>query len=299
MFAHQVIDDMHKMMPLVRDEYRGFYRAEIESIKQSHHFHFDIEANIDTFKRFQDKRVFLDVLGDGIRLPYKICWFDYFRTIEGMAQKQRRGWLLVEITDKPYLFMASFFCDHPYADPTIWDRRSFTYFISPNSDNPNLPDGAFVFNEFSDSVVIKNGAVSAVPTPICVKDEDYFKKVLLEDNEDVGILNMMLLLLSCKNIGTEQHDPPLRLNRKRQKSGKQPLFTYHTLVLKPVGKRQESIPKHLWENRIHLQRGHFKTYTAEKPLFGHITGRFWWQPHVRGRNKEGIVMKDYVVESVA
>jgi hypothetical protein len=107
------------------------------------------------------------------------------------------------------------------------------------------------------------------------------------------VINIALMLLSCKNIGLEHHKPSVALNKKRRAKNKQPLFTYHTLVLKPVGRKQESIPKHLWNNRVHLQRGHFKTYTAEKPLFGRITGRFWWEPQVRGRNHEGIVMKDY------
>jgi hypothetical protein len=62
-------------------------------------------------------------------------------------------------------------------------------------------------------------------------------------------------------------------------------------------RRRDLFAHHLWHNRIHFQLGHFKTYTAEKPLFGHITGRFWWQPHVRGKNKDGIVMKDYVVDA--
>jgi hypothetical protein len=118
---------------------------------------------------------------------------------------------------------------------------------------------------------------------------------LKENIDEVKILASVLVLLSCKNITTEIIPAPDRLNKKRIRQGRQPLFSYHTLVIKPIGKRQESIPKHLWENRIHLQRGHFKTYTIEKPLFGRITGRFWWQPHVRGQNKDGIVLKDYEV----
>ena len=111
------------------------------------------------------------------------------------------------------------------------------------------------------------------------------------------LLYGFVLILNTKNIGLEKHSPPVPLNKKRIRNGKQPLFTYHTLVLKPLGKKQESVSRHLWDNRIHFQRGHFKVYTKEKPLFGHITGRFWWQAHVRGQNKEGVVTKDYKVEA--
>ncbi len=48
-----------------------------------------------------------------------------------------------------------------------------------------------------------------------------------------------------------------------------------------------------YTNRIHLCRGHFKRYTKDKPLFGKYVGLWWWQPSVRGRNKEGIIYKDY------
>lgn len=105
------------------------------------------------------------------------------------------------------------------------------------------------------------------------------------------------MFFSCKNIGTETVEPPAKLNKARKKKGKLPLFTYKTLVIKPTGKKQESIPKHLWGNRVHLCRGHFKTYTKEKPLFGRLTGRYWWQPSVRGNKKLGVVHKDYKIEA--
>lgn len=113
----------------------------------------------------------------------------------------------------------------------------------------------------------------------------------------ITLFYQTLKVLSCKNIETIDNPPPDKLNKKRIKSGKQPIFTYKTLVIKPTGKQQASIPRHLWENRIHLCRGHFKTYTEDAPLFGKFTGRYWWQPSVRGRNKDGVVMKDYKVEA--
>jgi hypothetical protein len=108
-------------------------------------------------------------------------------------------------------------------------------------------------------------------------------------------LNTILLLLTCKNITTIEHKPDVALNKKRARKGKPPLFTYHTLAIKPSVKREGKEPQDLWHNRIHLCRGHFKTYTEDAPLLGRLTGRYWWQPHVRGKNKDGIVMKDYSV----
>jgi hypothetical protein len=44
-------------------------------------------------------------------------------------------------------------------------------------------------------------------------------------------------------------------------------------------------------------RGHFKTYTAERPLLGRFTGTYWWQPHLAGKNTSALVEKDYAIEA--
>lgn len=116
------------------------------------------------------------------------------------------------------------------------------------------------------------------------------------DYFDIIVLYEFLKLLSCANITTEKINPSATLNKARQKRGKLPLLSYHILKPKPMGKKQESIPKNLWENRIHLCRSHYKVYTKEKPLFGNIVGRFLWQSCVKGRNKKGIVIKDYEID---
>ena len=111
----------------------------------------------------------------------------------------------------------------------------------------------------------------------------------------VLILWKFLAFLSCKNtkIVLNKH------KRKKLNRQKKPLLSYYTLEIKNIKSITESKAnqKNIWSNRIHLCRGHFKTYTVENPLFGSITGRFWWQPSVRGQNKKGVVMKDYVVSN--
>jgi hypothetical protein len=131
------------------------------------------------------------------------------------------------------------------------------------------------------------------------------KNLKLEDKERqldyqgvmATIAYKTIMLLTCKNIQTETIPAPEALNKKRRKAGKQELFDYHVLnVVVPSKKRgYHETTEPLSHNRVHLCRGHFKEYTAEHPLFGHYTGLYWWQPHVRGQNKDGMVMKDYNV----
>ena len=107
-------------------------------------------------------------------------------------------------------------------------------------------------------------------------------------------------ILNCKNISTEKNYPPKALNKKRIKQGKQPLFTYHTLVVNPMSEKKRSNSEHEQtgiKQRLHFCRGHFKEYTEQNKLFGKHTGLYWWQPMVRGNKELGIVHKDYLVKT--
>lgn len=108
-----------------------------------------------------------------------------------------------------------------------------------------------------------------------------------------------LFLLDCKNIVQKTILPPEKLNKSRVKKGKLPLFEYKILNVELPGHKASSslgtgtgtgTPQ-----RVHLCRGHFKEYTPEKPLFGRLVGRYWWQPTVRGKG-DGIIEKEYHVK---
>jgi hypothetical protein len=177
----------------------------------------------------------------------------------------------------------------------MWTISPFSYVISIGKDAKDNTDfvssvKTITYNWKASIQTVGN----ILPFGCASKEND---KMIEKNTQDLSTLNIGLMLLNCHNIETEKILPSIQLNAKRIKNNKMPLFSYHTLIIKPIGKRQESIPKHLWENRIHLRRGHFKTYSSEKPLFGTIYGRFWWQPHVAGRNKMGIVLKDYEIRN--
>jgi hypothetical protein len=51
--------------------------------------------------------------------------------------------------------------------------------------------------------------------------------------------------------------------------------------------------QHGLRHALHICRGHFKTYTADAPLFGTVTGTYWWADQVHGSADLGVVDKDY------
>ena len=113
-------------------------------------------------------------------------------------------------------------------------------------------------------------------------------------------LVILSLLSSCKNITPFTIEPPPKVNKKRNKKGKVPLYSYHVLTIKSpqlYQNRKSDNRNSLLHNRLHFQRGHFKEYLSKNPLFGKFIGRYWWQPHLRGKNLNGFIDKDYRVKT--
>lgn len=103
------------------------------------------------------------------------------------------------------------------------------------------------------------------------------------------LLVYTLLFLNCQNIKIKEISISKSINKKRMSINKIPFFSYKILKLKQSNIQNKYIDiqkKERNKNRIHLCRGHFKKTK---------TGLYWWQPHVRGRNKQGIIMKDYKI----
>jgi hypothetical protein len=113
-------------------------------------------------------------------------------------------------------------------------------------------------------------------------------------------LAVAFTLLNTKNIVQERVVPVLdRAARRRIERGERPPYTYYTLKHRPFGKRTLSDGAGSGGSALvalHVARGHFKTYSEAAPLFGKYTGRWWWQPHVRGNDSEHVIDKDYSIE---
>ncbi len=127
-----------------------------------------------------------------------------------------------------------------------------------------------------------------------------------EINLDVSSAYVFLNVLNCRNIITKTVTPPEKLNRKRIKNKHYPYYSYKVLEISNTVAKVKDQGSVGWdylsqtrgaENRFHLCRGHFKTYSPERPLFGKHAGTFWWNAQARGSVQEGVVVKDYSIDS--
>lgn len=328
MYAHEVIES------LARLKVGGFQQGAITenyldwmikciAVAQKFHMEPDEEGKFI----IPGANSFIGKMG-GVELPYESTWLDYKysesmadeHSRDGMSLKTRkRGILAVKILPRQ-LFSLNIFnyfetnrgngwgfspVEHIIAiDSTIYDHRDFFDKKLPGTlDGPQSKSPLLVGTQNKKTVMDPAASNSVSCFLYGPDDEDateQFEKTQLQiDSVDVTQFNVFLLLLSCKNICTEEIVPPEKLNKSRLKKGKLPHMTYKVLRISPQEnvKAKDGGGGGLWENRIHLCRGHFKEFTEEKPLLGKHVGRYWWQPSVRGRNKDGVVLKDYEINA--
>jgi hypothetical protein len=281
MYAHQVVESIKncgKDSEIAKN--KKLSSLCIDILNKSQKFYLGNMKNLFSFFNGQYDTIpmFSYDLADDIRLPYKTCTLMYDSDINSENDASKAATIVIEGKDGDELLLI------------IW------FYLSSINDWAVLPwyfsiEGILDKTKTSE-MVIRPLFDDDVPNDIQEREEFITIRIAMK------LVNYFLLLLNCKNISTIDNPPPEKLNKKRAKTGKCPLFTYKTLVIKPTGKKQETqAAQGLWENRVHLCRGHFKSYSDDKPLFGRYTGRYWWQPAVRGNKQKGIIMKDYEVRA--
>lgn len=134
--------------------------------------------------------------------------------------------------------------------------------------------------------------------PMIVRNSD----ATIDDDYSNWHLPPALLAISfmhCKNVVATENKPDAKLQKARQKRGQKPLLRYRTLNIEPMAKilkRDGKSDETGLKKALHICRGHFSTYTTERPLFGKVSGTFWVPSHIRGSKSEGEIIKDYSVD---
>lgn len=102
--------------------------------------------------------------------------------------------------------------------------------------------------------------------------------------------------MHCKNVDIVDNTPPEALSRKHRRLHGRPLTHYKTLSIEPMRQvlnREGHAEETGLKTAVHICRGHFKTFSPSAPLFGKVSGTYWWAEQVRGSADAGTVEKDY------
>lgn len=124
------------------------------------------------------------------------------------------------------------------------------------------------------------------------KNLQYILRTLLDP------ILLAICFLHCKNVILHAADVPPKLARAYARRHKRDLVSFHTIEIGPLRAvlasegSQETVGL---KRALHICRGHFATYSEERPLFGRIAGTIWVPAHVRGSRSEGLALKDYKV----
>ncbi len=108
-----------------------------------------------------------------------------------------------------------------------------------------------------------------------------------------GISNTMLVGQAGEYL---LHTPTLT-----REDDKHPLFSMLYTVglgpMKEVLRTEGGVETNGLKKALHICRGRFNNYSADRPLFGNpkLVGPFWIPSHVRGSIEAGAVVKDYSV----
>lgn len=101
--------------------------------------------------------------------------------------------------------------------------------------------------------------------------------------------------MHCRNITLKDCRQSAKVARKKNK----PFYEYKILELDDKSKKRYTSNAEPGSSgikkRLHLCRGHIRTYTEDAPLFGHYVGNVWIPPHRRGDGNLGYIEKDYVL----
>lgn len=117
-------------------------------------------------------------------------------------------------------------------------------------------------------------------------------------NRLLGPALLAVSFMHCKNVDLIEVEPPPALSRKHKKRHDRQLVRYHVLevaAMRRVMERDGAAREHGLRHALHICRGHFKTFSPEAPLFGRLSGTYWWESHLRGDEAIGRVEKDYRV----
>lgn len=105
---------------------------------------------------------------------------------------------------------------------------------------------------------------------------------------------LAISFLHCRNVSITV---PTNAHKISGRDRYKPRFIFKTLEIEPMKKvllEEGGSDKNGLKQAFHICRGHFKTF-KEKPLFGKISGTFWWDSQVRGSISSGMTIKDYSI----
>ena len=120
----------------------------------------------------------------------------------------------------------------------------------------------------------------------------------IDTQKDIQIVLSAFSFANCKNVVIAEAgrtSPPPRWTKEHGvPTVKYRVVKIDSRLVKRAGESAAETERFL---SVHIRRGHMKTFTEEKKLFGKHVGSWWWEQVARGSPEAGSVEKTYELKS--
>ena len=296
--AHKAIDDIQTTdrLYLQNGGKKTVIKYIVDIIRASTKFYMGCPTQLNALtKNLKPDGDFLPFLDDDeyTYFPYRLNYFEYYLNLNENKKfppgHERHPWILIVDYNREEKVLHAFKIDLHFKGfddrPTYW-IYPIGYRIRMGENFPGI-DRHVEFMQ------------------VWKPPDDGGLKVLLEDRYFIDTTKFTILtlyntvkFLNTNGVESKLNYPDKKSQKKRQKKGKEPFFTYHTLVLNPQASRSKypgKKPQGLWKNPLHSVREYVKEYTEEAPLFGRVVGKIKVAPFLRGDYRIGVKIKDYEI----
>ena len=239
--------------------------------------------------------------GDGLTPPWPRCWVEWpshadgdhgIRGGEGIA-----FWVETEPADSPVVATT------PLPAGTAWQVTGVGPFWLVDGQ-VHGPMGSFMMVlDAEGQQVGEFGAHPLAWMERMLPGAESWRQFFAWFRSVSAVTMMTFKFANCRNVELVEQRPTRQQRRARERRGELE-SVWHTLVINPNLTRRLTVAERGCAadspaKRLHICRGHFATYTEERPLFGRYAGRFWVPAHVRGLAEAGIVHKGYTASGGA
>ncbi len=191
------------------------------------------------------------------------------------------------------------FSVYHFTKDDLWSVVPIGVGLGPDTEIESFTtEGGETRTSFMGNVIrIMPGSIEYM-TQMSGSDDKAIEIMLSDVANEVTVAVNALACLNAKNVKSVTIEAPAKLNAKRVKNGKTPFFEYKVLdiflgdkvrqVQSGSGKRIRMALDEIMKSSTKLcaVRGHFKRRKS---------GLFWWNMHMRGHQRNGVVEKDYSV----
>lgn len=234
-------------------------------------------------------------------LPWNRAWFDYDvpRTMTPDLTAIGFDVRMYEAPDVPTTFFDSGIADDNIPK-ALEEKEAGGYIIELAM---YLEIGSRVLQEYAQAAIwVKETGEMQSPRNIVRfsdKQTDEYESLMHLFRHFVNPLLFSICLINCRNIELVDKRYSRQVMRQATRKGKE-LIKYKELIIEPFKKQVRAEATETRESEIHralhICRGHFATYSEERPLFGKYSGTFWKPMHVRGSKEYGEIIKDYRIK---